>query len=125
MKEELTSFIDPQTKIKFSAPGRFALVEAFSQDYLEEPPDDESLDNYQAHPASNLIYRMELCRNEDDQPLLYIIHLETMLIAPAAVIPYDLKADPPLDWLVIATREERAGIFVDNMKELVQNDTNI
>ena len=82
-------------------------------------PDDALYDNFQAHSASSLLYRMDLACDHDELPLLYLVDLERMVVGPAAVVPFDLQDEEPVDWMIVAPKWERQQIFRDNMGELV------
>jgi hypothetical protein len=100
--------------------GRFALVEAFAQDYTKEPADG-SLHNFQAHSASSLLYKMELT-GVGSKSTLYVVDLNEMLQGPAVVIPFNPDQPDGITWLVVAPRWERMGIYMDNMTEFIRND---
>ena len=107
------------TGTTYEGPGCFALAEAFTQDYTRAPPDDSSDVNFQAHSASALLYRMELAHVGASECQLFVVDLGTMVKGPAAVVPFDLTDDNPLEWLVVAPKWERQGIFRDNMDDLI------
>ena len=108
------------TDATFSGPGCFALAEAFTQDYRVAPPDDASYENFQAHSASSLLYRMDLARDNDNVPQLFVVDLDKMVEGPAAVVPLDHNETAPVDWMIIAPKWERSLIFRENMGELVE-----
>jgi len=109
--------------IEYLQPGMYGLVEAFRQDYNVAPPDDESIDNYQAHTATSLIYRMDLARDAFDTPQLFLVDLGRMVDGPAAVVPFDLSQTSPMEWLVLSPKNERVSIFRDNMTEMMEQPT--
>jgi len=107
------------TKTVFVGPGKFAIVEAFSQIYNVRPPDgDEAGNTFQAHSASSLIFKMKLDADGNGNTHLYVVDLEKMVKGPAAVVPYDLETRNPL-WLILAPKRERSDIFSENMEELI------
>jgi len=109
----------PHTDTTFKGPGSFALVEAFTQNYNEAPPDDMSIENFQAHSASSLLFRMDVSRQENEDPQLFVVDLYKMVEGPAAVVPFDISQELPLQWLVLAPKWERHGVFQDSMRDLI------
>ena len=119
--EQGESCVCAHTEITYTGPGSFALVEAFTQDYTQDPPEESCAINFQAHSASSLLFKMDLARDDSDVPQLFCVRLDTMVTGPAAVIPFDHTKKEHTDWMVIAPKWERKPIFRANMVELIQN----
>lgn len=124
-------------------PGRYAMVQSCVENLFADPPRSKmaieyykskygqhaTIRNYLAHPSCSIIYWtiMELidypvselsnhsAPSASKVPQLYIVNIEN-ICGSCIAVPYDLKQNPTIEWLIVCNREEWAELFLQDME---------
>jgi hypothetical protein len=112
------------TGTSYGNSGVYALVHAVPQSLYERPEAGngsimEDGSTFLAHQSTRIVHKSGLATNTEERPDLFLVHVDSMFRRPAVAVPYDIEDPNGSEWLFVEPRERWHKIFLEWMKELL------